>query len=66
MKVVVLTGEVCIRFRLRMCIWKSWKTTANKRKQLIQLGISKGKLMNGATAAKDTVASATSDTANKH
>ena len=30
-----------IRFRLRMCIWKSWKTTMNRMKQLIRLGMDK-------------------------
>ena len=30
-----------IRYRLRMCIWKHWKTPKNKAKNLIKLGISK-------------------------
>ena len=30
-----------IRFRLRMCIWKQWKTSQNRAKNLIKLGISK-------------------------
>jgi group II intron reverse transcriptase/maturase len=30
-----------IRFRLRMCIWKHWKTPQNRAKNLIMLGISK-------------------------
>lgn len=29
------------RFRLRMCIWKKWKTAKNRRKNLIKLGMSK-------------------------
>ena len=30
-----------IRFRLRMCIWKHWKTPQNRAKNLIKLGISR-------------------------
>ncbi len=30
-----------IRFRLRMCIWKQWKTLQNRAKNLMKLGISK-------------------------
>ena len=30
-----------IRFRLRMCIWKQWKTPQNRAKNLIKLGISR-------------------------
>jgi RNA-directed DNA polymerase len=30
-----------IRFRLRMCIWKSWKTIKNRTAQLIKLGMDK-------------------------
>ena len=29
-----------IRYRLRMCIWKHWKTPQNRAKNLIKLGIS--------------------------
>jgi group II intron reverse transcriptase/maturase len=29
-----------LRMRLRMCIWKSWKTCQNRRRQLMKLGIS--------------------------
>ena len=29
-----------IRYRLRMCIWKHWKTPKNRAKNLIKLGIS--------------------------
>ena len=28
-----------IRYRLRMCIWKHWKTPKNRAKNLIKLGI---------------------------
>jgi len=28
-----------IRYRLRMCIWKQWKTPQNKEKNLVKLGI---------------------------
>ncbi|WP_246234755.1 group II intron maturase-specific domain-containing protein [Bacillus aquiflavi] len=27
------------RFRLRMCIWKKWKTAKNRRRNLIKLGM---------------------------
>ena len=30
-----------IRFRLRMCIWKHWKTPQNRMKNLVKLGIPK-------------------------
>ena len=30
-----------IRYRLRMCIWKHWKTPQNRAKSLIKLGISR-------------------------
>ena len=30
-----------IRFRLRMCIWKHWKTPQNRAKNLVKLGISR-------------------------
>ncbi len=30
-----------IRFRLRMCIWKHWKTPKNRAMNLIKLGISR-------------------------
>ena len=28
-----------IRYRLRMCIWKHWKTPKNREKNLIKLGL---------------------------
>ena len=28
-----------IRYRLRMCIWKHWKTPKNKEKNLVKLGV---------------------------
>ena len=30
-----------IRYRLRMCIWKHWKTPKNRAKNLMKLGISR-------------------------
>lgn len=30
-----------LRFRLRMCLWKQWKTAQNRRKNLIKLGMDK-------------------------
>ena len=28
-----------IRYRIRMCIWKHWKTPQNKEKNLVKLGV---------------------------
>jgi RNA-directed DNA polymerase len=42
-----------IRFRLRMCIWKSWKTIKNRITQLVKLGMdSFHALLNGNTRKK--------------
>ena len=30
-----------IRFRIRMCIWKQWKTPQNRAKNLMKLGVDK-------------------------
>ena len=30
-----------IRYRLRMCIWKQWKTPQNREKNLVKLGINR-------------------------
>ena len=32
-----------IRYRLRMCIWKHWKTSQNRAKNLIKLGVNREK-----------------------
>ena len=37
MKVLCATLDQNIRFRLRMCIWKHWKTPQNRAKNLIKL-----------------------------
>ena len=34
-----------IRFRLRMCIWKHWKTPQNRAKNLMKLGVDKDTAM---------------------
>ena len=34
-----------IRFRLRMCIWKQWKTPQNRAKNLMKLGVDKDTAM---------------------
>ena len=41
MKGLCLRLDGNIRFRLRMCIWKHWKTPKNRAKNLIKLGISR-------------------------
>ena len=41
MKVLCATLDQSIRFRLRMCIWKHWKTPQNRAKNLIKLGLYK-------------------------
>ena len=41
MKVLCERFDSNIRYRLRMCIWKHWKTTKNRAKNLIMLGISR-------------------------
>jgi len=38
MKTVLGKIDTHIRVRLRMCIWKKWKTAKNRRKNLIKLG----------------------------
>ena len=41
MKGVCTKLDSQIRFRMRMCIWKQWKTPKNRAKNLIKLGISR-------------------------
>lgn len=41
MKTLCKDMDKHIRYRLRMCIWKQWKTPQNREKNLIQLGIDK-------------------------
>ena len=41
MKTICTKMDSNIRYRLRMCIWKQWKTPQNRAKNLIKLGISK-------------------------
>lgn len=41
MKTLCARMDSNIRYRLRMCIWKHWKTPQNKAKSLITLGINK-------------------------
>lgn len=41
-----------IRFRLRMCIWKQWKKVRTKYKNLMKLGIPKGKAWEWANTRK--------------
>ena len=41
MKSVCAKLDSHIRFRLRMCIWKHWKTPKNRAKNLIKLGINR-------------------------
>ena len=41
MKVLCERLDSHIRYRMRMCIWKHWKTPQNRAKNLIKLGISR-------------------------
>ena len=41
MKHLCLEIDKHIRFRMRMCIWKQWKTPKNRAKNLITLGVDK-------------------------
>nr|WP_307345341.1 group II intron reverse transcriptase/maturase [Metabacillus malikii] len=41
MKKLLRAIDANTRFRLRMCIWKKWKTATNRRKNLIKLGMDK-------------------------
>ena len=41
MKVLCERLDSNIRYRLRMCIWKQWKTPKNRAKNLMKLGISR-------------------------
>ncbi len=41
MRSVLRNIDSHLRFRLRMCIWKKWKTARNRRKNLVQLGMNK-------------------------
>ena len=42
MKKLCIKLDHNIRFRLRMCIWKQWKTLQNREKNLVNLGIDRG------------------------
>ena len=39
MKTLCAKMDSNIRYRLRMCIWKHWKTSQNREKNLVKLGI---------------------------
>ena len=39
MKVLCERLDSSIRYRLRMCIWKHWKTAKNRAKNLMKLGV---------------------------
>lgn len=41
-----------IRLRIRMCIWKSWKTIRKRTKSLVRLGLSKQKAWEYANTRK--------------
>ena len=42
MKTLCAKLDSNIRYRLRMCIWKHWKTPQNRAKNLMKLGVNKG------------------------
>lgn len=41
MKTLCAKLDSSIRYRIRMCIWKHWKTPQNRAKNLMKLGIDK-------------------------
>ena len=41
MKTLCREMDKKVRFRLRMCIWKQWKTPQNRQKNLMKLGVDK-------------------------
>ena len=41
MKTLCAKMDSNIRYRLRMCIWKHWKTSQNREKNLVKLGIAR-------------------------
>lgn len=41
MKTLCKELDARIRFRMRMCIWKQWKTPQNRAKNLMKLGVDK-------------------------
>ena len=43
MQKIVQKLDEWIRRRIRMCYWKQWKTSKNRKKNLIDLGLSKDK-----------------------
>ncbi len=42
MKTLCAKLDSNIRYRMRMCIWKQWKTPQNRAKNLMKLGVNKG------------------------
>jgi len=42
MKTLCVKLDSSIRYRMRMCIWKQWKTPQNRAKKLMKLGVNKG------------------------
>jgi RNA-directed DNA polymerase len=52
MKTLMIELDGRIRVRLRMCIWKAWKTIQKRRKSLMKLGLSKSKAWEYANSRK--------------
>ena len=50
MKWFCIKTDKHIRYRLRMCIWKHWKTPKNKAKNLMKLGVPKDRAYGAAYA----------------
>ena len=50
MKTLCAKLDSNIRYRLRMCIWKHWKTPQNRAKNLMKLGIEKNRAFHVAYA----------------
>lgn len=52
MKMLCKELDKHVRFRLRMCVWKQWKTNRNRARSLVKLGIPKGKAWEWANSRK--------------
>ena len=52
LKTFCISIDSYTRFRLRMCIWKQWKTIRNRQKSLVKLGINKQKAWEWANSRK--------------
>lgn len=58
MKKILGKIDANTRFRLRMCIWKKWKTAKNRRKNLIKLGMDRYNASKNSQTSKGTTRTA--------